>query len=129
MEANDFNVGFILESLVDGLSDDSLLSYRILCAFYLHIREYESVSDIGNKGLSLAKSLGKSLGVSFANTINYFRTSVGTAYIFYQAPKTITKHSVSLMLYLKITKTIHRPKSVKVSYFVKPTNTIKQPIF
>lgn len=101
MEANDFNVGFILESLVDGLSDDSLLSHRILCAFYLHIREYESVTDIGNKGLGLAKSLGKSFAVSFANTTNYFRTSVGTAYIFYQAPK---NHNQALSLFEAVLK-------------------------
>lgn len=86
-QTESFSLSFILESLTDGLSDESLLSYRILGAFYIHIREYESASDIGNRGLKLSDTLGKALGTVLTNSINHFRTIVGTAYIFYQAPK------------------------------------------
>lgn len=79
----------VLEYMTDGYSSDptSLLACRILGAYYIRLREYETASDIGIKSLDLVKNLKKSYGLSCPNSLNHLQSILGMAYVFYQAPK------------------------------------------
>lgn len=87
--AAEMSPALILEYLTDGYSGnpDSVLSCRILGAYYLRLREYETACDIGLKGVELTKKLKKSIGPIFSNSVNHLEAILGTSYVFYQAPK------------------------------------------
>lgn len=87
IDADTYSINLITEYLTDGFSNDSVLSHRVLGAFYTHIREYESASDTAVKGINLITKLKKTLGMTFQNSLNDLRTILGTSYIYYQAPK------------------------------------------
>lgn len=93
----------ILEYLTDGFSQDSnsLLAYRILGAYHIRLREYETACDIGLKGLDLTKSFRNKFGSIFPNSINHLESIVGTAYVFYQAPKNF---NLALQLFANVLK-------------------------
>lgn len=98
-ETNIYSTSLIMEYLTDGFSNDSVLSHRVLCAFYVHIREYESSSDTAIKGINLIKNLKKTLGISFKNSLNDLNTLLGTSYIYYQAPK---NHDEAIKLFNQV---------------------------
>lgn len=110
-DSNEYSLTLILDYLTEGLSDDSLLSYRILGAFYLHLREYESAVDTSRRGISILNSMKKKYNISSKNTLNHFKTILATAYIFYQAPK---NHAESMTLFNQILESNKNYTSAKI---------------
>lgn len=84
-----FSSAMVLEYLIDGYASkpDSILISRIVGAYYIKLREYETASDVSLKALRLSSEKSKSIGNIFQNSINHICANLGTSYVFYQAPK------------------------------------------
>lgn len=79
----------ILEILSEGLDQDPncALSYRIMATYYLRTQEYESAADFARKGLEVIQRISSQTGASFENGKNHLSAILGTAYVYYEAPK------------------------------------------
>lgn len=79
----------VLEIMAEGFDQDSscVLSHRILAAYYIRTQEYESAADFARKGLENIKRISKETGVVFESGKNHLSAILGTAYIYYEAPK------------------------------------------
>ncbi|KAK9475663.1 hypothetical protein V1514DRAFT_313181 [Lipomyces japonicus] len=79
----------ILGTFIDGYEakPDSPLSNSILGAYYVHIGEYENAVDIGRAGLELLDRVQEDTGYYMINYRNTTYITLGTAYIYYQAPR------------------------------------------
>lgn len=101
--STEFSPDLILELMSDGYSGDptSLLASRILGAYYIRLREYETACDLGLKALDVVKTLKRTVGPIFPNSINHMESILGTAYVFYQAPK---NYDLALQLFGQVLK-------------------------
>jgi len=88
-DSNIFSPALILEYLIDGYASkpDSILISRIIGAYYIKLREYETASDVSLKALKLVSEKTKRIGNIFQNSTNHICANLGTSYVFYQAPK------------------------------------------
>ena len=79
----------ILEAISDGFDSDQdcILSYRILCAFYLRTQEYESAADVAKNGLEAIKRLNAETRFHYKHGEEHLSVILGSSYIYYQAPK------------------------------------------
>lgn len=101
--STEFSPDLILELMSDGYSGNpnSLLASRILGAYYIRLREYETACDLGLKALDVMKLLKRTVGPIFPNSINHLESILGTAYVFYQAPK---NYDLALQLFGRVLK-------------------------
>ncbi|KAK9450965.1 uncharacterized protein V1518DRAFT_167002 [Limtongia smithiae] len=79
----------ILVNFIEGyeLRPDSLLANRILGMYYLHIAEYENAVEIALAGQALLKKVERDVGWAPPNYRIANAVTLGTAYIYYQAPR------------------------------------------
>lgn len=79
----------VLEVISDGFESDkdSILNYRILGALYLRTQEYESAADIAKSGLEAIKRVQQATLKDYFHAKNHLSVILGSAYIYYQAPK------------------------------------------
>lgn len=66
---------------------DSPLANRILGIYYLHIGEYENAVELSLAGLQLLTKLRSQTGFNLFHHRNAISATLGTAYVYYQAPR------------------------------------------
>ncbi|KAK9365405.1 hypothetical protein V1509DRAFT_675777 [Lipomyces kononenkoae] len=79
----------ILENFIDGyeMSPDSMLANRILGQYYIHLGEYENAAEMALAGLKLLDSMFMNTGLDLQLYKDATSVTLGTAYIYYQAPR------------------------------------------
>ncbi|CAG8300936.1 unnamed protein product [Penicillium salamii] len=75
--------------MVEGLESagNSIIAHRVMADLYLHLEEYESVTNVARKGLANIKELTKLCGVQIPNTSDALNIVLANALIYHQAPR------------------------------------------
>lgn len=74
--------------MVDGInSANSLFAYRLMGEYYQHVEEHEGNVEIMRKAMQHLKAEQKKTGLSFSHTADALALYLGTALVFYQAPR------------------------------------------
>lgn len=111
-DSNELNMlpGQVLAILLQGYnrSSDSVLANRIVCEYYIHLREYAEASDKCRESIRVLADLQRSLGIDLVNTKESFLCSLAIVYTYHEAPKNFSK---ALQLYDKILET--NPENIK----------------
>ncbi|ANB15110.1 SKI complex subunit tetratricopeptide repeat protein SKI3 [Sugiyamaella lignohabitans] len=102
----------VLEAMAEGFASDqdSILCYRILGAFYLRLQEYETAVDIAQRGLEAVKKAALTTTKLFPNGKDNLSLILGTAYIYYQAPK---NYDIAIKVFDFVLK--HDSKNIEAS--------------
>lgn len=87
---------------------DSVLANRIICNYYIHIREYPEGSKRCREAIKLLADTQRTVGAQLVHTREDILCSLATIYTYYEAPK---NYSRALQLYDKILET--SPQHVK----------------
>ncbi|KAK9330575.1 hypothetical protein V1520DRAFT_340134 [Lipomyces starkeyi] len=79
----------ILGNFIDGyeMRPDSVLANRILGHYYIHLGEYENAAELALAGLKLLDSVYRDTGLYLQLYKDAISVTLGTAYIYYQAPR------------------------------------------
>ncbi|KAK9243510.1 hypothetical protein V1506DRAFT_544226 [Lipomyces tetrasporus] len=79
----------ILGNFIDGyeMKPDSVLANRILGQYYIHLGEYENAAELALTGLKLLNSVYRNTGLDLQLYKDAISVTLGTAYIYYQAPR------------------------------------------
>lgn len=91
----------ILDMMVDGYSkcSNSMLADRIICNFYIYLREYQTGSEKCTAAIHHLADLQRTYGIDFTNCKRDILCLLATVYTYYEAPKNFTR---ALQLYDKI---------------------------
>lgn len=81
---------------------DSILANRIICNYYIHIREYPEGSKRCREAIKLLADTQRTVGVELVHTREDILCSLATIYTYYEAPK---NYSRALQLYDRILET------------------------
>ncbi|KAL1875323.1 hypothetical protein VTK73DRAFT_10107 [Phialemonium thermophilum] len=74
--------------MTEGISTaNSLFAYRLMGEYYQHIEEHESNVELMRKARSHLQEEQRKSSLRFQNTDDAFRLYLGTALVFYQAPR------------------------------------------
>ncbi|KAH7393775.1 hypothetical protein DE146DRAFT_107030 [Phaeosphaeria sp. MPI-PUGE-AT-0046c] len=75
--------------MTEGIQEtkQSALAHCLLGDFYLSLEEYESAVESTRKGLKYAAAETKKTGLSFQQTRDALSSTLGTALVYYQAPR------------------------------------------
>lgn len=100
----------ILSLMLNGFVNcsDSVLANRIICNYYIHIREYREGSKRCREAIKLLADTQRTVGAQLVHTREDILCSLATIYTYYEAPK---NYSRALQLYDKILET--SPQHVK----------------
>lgn len=83
-------------------SADSILANRIICDYYIHIREYPEGSKRCREAIKLLADTQRTVGAQLVHTREDILCSLATIYTYYEAPKNYNR---ALQLYDKILET------------------------
>ncbi|GAO47565.1 TPR-like protein [Saitoella complicata NRRL Y-17804] len=91
----------ILDAMLDAIADapKSPLASRLLAAYYLHLKDYQSASETARSAMESANQLSSETGISLANTQTALMLVLGLSYVYYQTPK---NHPQAKMLFEKV---------------------------
>lgn len=101
----DTTIGLPEEDILGILSENiaqaqqSILAHRIISAYYILSREYESVLHYIKSGISLVALSTRDLGAQLLNSKREFTLNLATAYTYFEAPK---NHNAALALFDKL---------------------------
>ncbi|KAH3666474.1 hypothetical protein OGAPHI_003470 [Ogataea philodendri] len=88
-DADDLSPADVLELMIQGIkvASESLLAHRIVTAYYLHLREYETALDYAKQLVTLVSKEQKKLKLDFPNTTKDSLLSLATTYTYYETPR------------------------------------------
>lgn len=91
----------VLKLMLEGYQrcTNSVLANRIICRYYIYLREYDQGSEKCRQAIKLLADLQRSLGVNLANSREDLLCSLAIIYTYYEAPK---NYSRALQLYERI---------------------------
>lgn len=91
----------VLKLMLEGYQrcSNSVLANRIICRYYIYLREYDQGSEKCRQAIKLLADLQRSLGVNLANSREDLLCSLAIIYTYYEAPK---NYSRALQLYDRI---------------------------
>lgn len=102
----------ILSLLTKGYEScmDSVLANRIICHYFLHIKEYANAAVKCRNAIKILADLQRNMGINLPNSRQDLLCSLGVVYTYHEAPKNYTK---ALQLFERILE--NDPDSVDAS--------------
>ncbi|KAK7431520.1 Superkiller protein 3 [Neonectria magnoliae] len=77
-----------LVMMTEGIATaDSVVAYRLVAQYFLHLGEYEGTVELMRKASSLLAKQRTRTGLSLVNTEDAYFLSLGTALVYYQSPR------------------------------------------
>jgi superkiller protein 3 len=94
----------VLTLMLEGYSKSktSVISNRIICGYYIHIREYNAGSLRCHDSIRLLADFQRTIGIDLTNTKEDLLCSLAIIYTYYEAPKNFPR---ALQLYDRILET------------------------
>lgn len=93
--------GQILSLMLQGYAQtsESILANRIVCEYYIHLREYSEASDKCRESIKLLADLQRTFSIELIHTKESFLCSLAIIYTYYEAPKNFPR---ALQLYDRV---------------------------
>ncbi|KAG7800407.1 hypothetical protein KL944_003980 [Ogataea haglerorum] len=87
--SEDLSAADMLELMIQGIkvAAESILAHRIVVAYYLHLREYESALEYAKQLVTLVSKEQKKTLLELKNSKKDSLLSLATAYIYYEPPR------------------------------------------
>lgn len=94
----------VLKLMLDGYQKctNSVLANRIICRYYIYLREYDEGAEKCRQAIKLLADLQRTLGINLINSREDILCSLAIIYTYYEAPK---NYSRALQLYDRILET------------------------